>query len=162
MSFRARGYWTRMPATPGPLSRAEWLSCCRPETLLRPCAGKFYFKEQSLNQEAACIHAHQPLDHISSVIFPNKCKFFDAVIPNRPQGNGKEVEARINNKQLASHEDCWILSLTYILASIYNMACASLFLSKKIYRNALNSFSYPAEMEKNKFRKHKFTTCLRW
>jgi len=26
----------------------------------------------------------------------------------------------------------------------------------------LSSFSYPAQMEKNKFRKHKFTTCLQF
>ena len=41
------------------------------------------------------------------------------------------------------------------------MACAGLFMRKKINRNALNAFSYPAEMEKDKFRKHKVTACLR-
>ena len=43
------------------------------------------------------------------------------------------------------------------------MACAGLFLrKKKDTEMLLSSFSYPAEMEKNKFRKHKFTTCLQF
>jgi len=54
-------------------------------------------KEQSLNQEAAFIHARQPLDHVSSVMLPNKCKFYDALIPNREMGRKWKQGEIINN-----------------------------------------------------------------